>query len=79
MVKIIGMLLIASSIFALFAGIFIDLKDGNSAQVTGSVISNIINQPKIDVNFIDYLEAAAFSYSVISLIMGFAFLFRFQL
>lgn len=79
MVKIIGMLLIASSIFALFAGIFIDSKYGNSAQVTGSVISNIINQPKIDINLIDYLEAAAFSYSIISFVMGFVFLFRFQL
>ena len=77
MVKLIGMLLIATSILSLFASIFIDMKYGSNVQVTGSVISNIIQQPDVKLNFFDYLEAIALSYSVLSFIIGTVFLVRF--
>ena len=76
MVKLIGLLLIASSLLSLVAGTFIDLKYGSATKVTGNVISNIITQPTVSINFFDYLEGIAFSYSIISLIMGIVFLFK---
>ena len=77
MVKLIGMLLIATSILSLFASIFIDTKYGNDVQATGSVISDIIQQPDVKLGFFDYLEAIALSYSVLSFIIGIVFLVRF--
>lgn len=76
MVKLIGALLIISSLFALAVGAFIDLKYGVNIQITGNVITNIITQPEVNSNFADYLAAAAFSYSIISFIMGVVFLVR---
>ena len=76
MVKLIGLLLILSSLLSLVAVAFIDWKYGNTAQITGNVISNIVTQPPIALNFFDYFEAIAFSYSIVSSIMGFVFLFR---
>ena len=77
MVKLIGMLLIATSILSLFASIFIDMKYGSNAQVTGSVISNIIQQPDVNLGFFDYLQGIMLSYSVVSMIIGIVFLVRF--
>ena len=76
MVKLIGILLIASSLLSLIAGAYMDAMYGSSPQITGNVVSNILNQPKIELGFADYFGAVAFSYSIISLIMGIVFLFR---
>ena len=76
MVKLIGLLLIASSLLSLAAGTFIDLKYNNSAKVTGNVVSDIIAQAPVSLNFFDYLEGLSFSYSIISLVIGVVFLFR---
>lgn len=74
MVKLIGVLLILSSMVALATGAFIDIKYGSDG-VTGNVISNIVSQPEANLGFLDYVEAFAFSYSIASLIMGIVFLF----
>ncbi|MBI2650098.1 hypothetical protein HYX04_02165 [Candidatus Woesearchaeota archaeon] len=76
MVKLIGMLLIANSLLSLIFGTFIDLKYGSTAEITGNVISNILTQPPVLVNFYDYLWGVAFSYSMISFVIGVVFLFR---
>lgn len=76
MVKLIGMLLVVSSLLALVAGAYIDIRNEGKAEITGNVISNIITQPEVSLSFLDYLEAFVFSYSIISFIMGFMFLFR---
>ena len=76
MVKLIGMLLIVSSLLSLAAGTFIDLRYGSSTQITGNVVSNILTQPQISLSFYDYLEGIVFSYSIISFIVGIVFLFR---
>ncbi len=76
MVKLIGMILIASSLLSLIAGTFLGSIHGSPAQITGNAISNIINQPKVALGFFDYLEAIALSYSIISFIIGVVFLFR---
>ena len=77
MVKLIGMLLIATSVLSLFASIFIDMKYGSNVQLTGNVVSNIIQQPDVKLSFFDYLQAIALSYSVLSFIIGMVFLVRF--
>ena len=76
MVKLIGVLLIASSLLSLIAGAFIDLEYGTSEPITGNVVSNILTQPEVDIGLFDYLVATAFAYSILSLIMGVMFLFR---
>jgi len=78
MVKIIGVLLIISSLISLIAGAFIDIRySGDSpTKITGSFISNVLTQSKVSIGFFDYLEAVVFSYSIISFIMGVVFLFR---
>ena len=76
MVKLIGVLLIVSSLLSLIAGAFIDLKYGSATKVTGNAISNIFTQPHVSVNFFDYLEGIIFSYSIVSFMMGVVFLFR---
>lgn len=77
MVKIIGMLLIVSSLFALLAGAFIDANYVSANQVTGNLILNIVAQPTVNTGPAYYLEALAFSYSIISMIMGLVFVLRF--
>lgn len=76
MVKLIGVLLIVSSLLSLIAGAFIDLKYDTSEPITGNVVLNILTQPEVDIGLFDYLVAAAFAYSILSLIMGVMFLFR---
>ena len=76
MVKLIGGLLIVSSVLSLIAGAYIDAAYGSSAEITGNVISNIIAQPEVESNAFDYIAATALSYSIISLMMGVMFLFR---
>ena len=76
MVKLIGILLIVSSLLSFIAGAYIDFEYGSNPQITGNVVLNILTQPKIDLGFFDYLEAIAFYYSIASFIMGIVFLFR---
>ena len=76
MVKLIGIVLIFSSVFALIAGTLIDVKYGTNTQITGNVISNIISQPEVNLNFFDYSTGIIFSYAIISFIMGIVFLIR---
>ena len=76
MVKLIGVLLIVSSLLLSMAGVYIDSEYGNSQQITGNVVSNILTHPKIELGFFDYFEAVAFSCSIASFIMGIIFLFR---
>lgn len=76
MVKMIGALLILSSLLALAAGAFIDSKYGKEAQITGNAVSNIISQSDVDLDIQDYASGIAFSYSIFSLIMGIMFLAR---
>ncbi len=77
MVKIIGMLLIMSSLFAILGGAFIDARYVSANQVTGNLISNIVAQPAVSAGPAYYLEALAFSYSIISMIVGLVFVLRF--
>ena len=76
MVKFIGLLLIATSLLALVAGAFIDIKYGSHSQVTGNLVLNIITQPPIPMWSYDYLVGVAISYSIVSIIIGLIFLFR---
>ena len=78
MVKLIGLLLIVSSLLSLIAGAYIDARYGSSQQITGNAVSNILTQPKIELGFADYFEGIAISYAIISLIMGIVFLFMFR-
>lgn len=75
MVKLIGIVLIVTSIMSLMAGAFIDYRHEVSAGITGSAISNT-EQLKASSSMIKYLEATFLSYSILSLIMGLMFLFR---
>lgn len=74
MVKLIGVLLIASSIVSLLFGAYIDINYGKHSQVTGNVVLNILTQPAIPMLGYDYIAGIAFSYSILSLIMGVVFL-----
>ncbi|MBI2541814.1 hypothetical protein HYV80_03845 [Candidatus Woesearchaeota archaeon] len=76
MVKLIGVMLIVSSLLALAAGALIDMRYNSNAAITGNVISAIIEQPTVNLAFFDYIEAFAVSYSVFSFIMGVMFLFK---
>ena len=76
MVKLIGVLLIVSSLLSLIGAAFIDLEFGSNTRVTGNVITNILTQPPVSIGFFDYIEAVAFSYSIVSFAMGLVFLFR---
>ena len=78
MVKLLGLVLIASSIISLFAGAVIGLRFSSPSQISGNVITNIITQPKVDMGVFDYIEAIVFSYSIISMIMGIMFLVRYN-
>ncbi len=76
MVKIIGVILLLSSLLSLVAGSYIDLNYGRNTAITGNVISNILTQPLVELNAFDYMAGAAYSFSIISLIMGIMFLAR---
>ena len=76
MVKLVGAILILSSLLSLIFGIFINSEHNSKIQITGNAVSNILTQPKIELNFIDYAGGVIFSYSIISFIMGIIFLFR---
>ena len=77
MVKLIGILLIATGLLSLIVGTLINSEySSGKAQVTGNAVSNILAQPKVEFGFYGYIEGALFSYSIISFIMGAIFLFR---
>ena len=76
MVKLIGLAMIASSILALLAGAYIDYNYASASQVTGNIIVNVLTQPNVPMNSYDYLAGFVFSYSIISFIIGFVFLFK---
>lgn len=73
MVKLIGVILIVTSLLSLMAGAFMEQRYSNTS-ITGSAISGLVNT-KIDAVF-QYSEATLLSYSILSLVMGFMFLFR---
>ena len=77
MVKLIGIFLILTSVITLLASAFIHMTYNDDVQVTGNVISNIIQQPYVELGFSDYLQGIMLSYSAISLIVGLVFLVRF--
>ena len=77
MVKLIGLILVMSSLFALIAGAFIDAKYVSASPPTGDIITNVLNQPAISTGPAYYAEAIAYSYSIISMVMGLIFLLRF--
>ena len=77
MVKLIGIFLILTSVVTLLASAFIHMTYSDDVQVTGNVISNIIQQPYVELGFSDYLQGIMLSYSAISLIVGLVFLVRF--
>ncbi len=69
-----GIVLIASSLLSLIAGAMIDLKYGNQNSITGNILSK--EPPRqTGISFEKYAEGLFFSYSILSLIMGFVFLF----
>ena len=76
MVKLIGVLLIVSSLISLLAGTYVGNNYGSHSQITGNVMLNIATQPAIPMWGYDYLAGIAFSYSIASLIMGVVFLVR---
>lgn len=76
MVKLIGVLLIASSLLSLIAAAYIDVHYSSANQISGNIIFNMLSQPQVNTGFFDYVEATAFSYSIVSFIIGFVFLFR---
>lgn len=76
MVKLIGILLISINLLSFIGGAWIDLKYSASSQITGNAALNILTQAQVSADFFSYLAAFAFSFSIISLIMGFIFLFR---
>ena len=76
MVKLIGMLLIAISLLSLVTGAWIDFNYSTSPQITGNAVTNILTQAPVSADFFSYLAAVAFSFSIISFIMGVVFLFR---
>ena len=77
MVKIIGVLLIVSSLIGLLAGAYIDINYGSHSQVTGNAVLNILTQPAIPMWSYDYMAGIALAYSITSFIMGILFLARF--
>lgn len=76
MVKLIGVLLVVISLLSFIWGAWIDLKYGASSQITGNAVLNILTQAQVSADLFSYLAAFAFSFSIISLIMGIVFLFR---
>ncbi|MBI2658307.1 hypothetical protein HYX08_06475 [Candidatus Woesearchaeota archaeon] len=76
MARLIGMLLIATSILSLMAGAFVGWKYGSATDITGNAVSNLISQPEVQLSFFDYFEAVAFSCSIAGFLMGVVFLFR---
>ena len=76
MVKLIGLILIATGLFSLALGTFLDINHGGGSSVTGNAVAGIISQSPVQVNFVDYLGGIAFSYSIISMVAGAVFLFR---
>lgn len=76
MVKMIGLILIISSILALIVGAYIDSKFSSTAKITGNVVVNILTQSHVSMGFYDYTVGLMFSYSIASFIVGIMFLFR---
>lgn len=76
MVKIIGIILIMTSLLALTAGTYIDMRYGTRPELTGNVVFNIVTQAPIPIVFYDYIAGAAFSYAIVSFVIGIVFLFR---
>lgn len=76
MVKLLGILLVISSLLSLIGGVIIDEKFSRSPHLTGNVVSSVITQYPAPMEYPDYAEAVTFSYSIVSFIMGVVFLFR---
>lgn len=76
MTKLLGIVLIISSIVALIGGTLVGGAYGSDPKLTGNLIANIIEQPSVNMGFFDYVQAVSLSYSIMSLIMGIVFLIR---
>ena len=77
MAKIIGILLIVSSIISLILGGMIDSGYGTKPQLSGNVVADILAQKPIAAGFFDYFEATLVSYSITSFIIGTVLFLRF--
>lgn len=77
MVKLLGLVLIATSLLTFFVAAFIDAKYVSAPPITGNLISNMAGQPIASATPAYYAEAIVFSYSILSLIMGMVFIFGF--
>ena len=75
MVKLIGLIMIASGILAFFAWVYIDY-DASTSPTTGNIIMDVLAQPDIPMTAHDYLAGLVFSYSIASFIIGSVFLFK---
>ena len=71
MTKLIGILLIISSIISLFSGVLVDVNYWNAAEITGRVAASHEGSGPTD-----YIQGALLSYAIMSFIMGMIFLFR---
>jgi len=76
MTKMLGIVLVISSILALAFGTLMGNSYANDSQITGNLITNIIEQPSVSMGFFGYAQAISFAYSIMSLIMGLVFLLR---
>lgn len=76
MTKMLGIMLVISSVIALALGTIINDPYAKDPQITGNLITNIIEQPSVSMGFFGYAQAISFSYSIMSLIMGLVFLLR---
>jgi len=76
MVKLIGIMLIFSSLFALVAAGYIGIEYGSHSQISGNAVSNILSQKPVKMNSYDYIAGTAVSYSIVSFIVGIMFLSR---
>ena len=77
MTKMLGIVLVISSVLALALGTLMGNSYANDSQITGNLITNIIEQPSVSMGFFGYMQAISFAYSIMSLIMGLVFLLRF--
>ena len=76
MTKMLGIVLVISSVLALALGTLMNESYSNDSQITGNLITNIIEQPSVSMGFFGYAQAISFSYSIMSLVMGLVFLLR---
>ena len=75
MTKQFGVYLISLSIIIASLALVIE-KDYGADGPTGNVISNLIEQPEIELNSMDYVAGAAISLSSLMIVVGIVLYFR---